>query len=383
MTVILTGSTGSLGAYLLDRLLVNPKVERVICLNRSKDAQQRQIENHLSRGLPTVFDPARVEFWQCDLSAPAFGLKAEDYTHLTSNVTHVLHNAWSVDFNKHLSSFEPNIRGVRRLVELACNSTYDATIFFVSSMSVVANWGTVAGALAKVPETIIEDWRVAKMGYGQSKLVSERLLAEATEVSGIATAICRVGQVAGPVLHGMNGEWNKQEWLPSLIASSKFLRQIPKTLGPVENVDWVPVDWLAQIIVELLPLLSYSRIDSSKKSKNTTAVYHLVNPTSVPWASLLPTVTQHLGPGVATVDFVEWVNKLKESSTKGGSQENPAAKLMPFFDNLQDKAIRFPKSHAATLDTKLTVQCSESMEMLGKVTPEWMELWMKQWAFDR
>jgi nucleoside-diphosphate-sugar epimerase len=170
MTVILTGSTGSLGAYLLDRLLVNPKVERIICLNRSKDAQQRQIENHLSRGLPTVFDPARVEFWQCDLSAPAFGLKAEDYTHLTSNVTHVLHNAWSVDFNKHLSSFEPNIRGVRRLVELACNSTYDATIFFVSSMSVVANWGTVAGALAKVPETIIEDWRVAKWAMDNRSL---------------------------------------------------------------------------------------------------------------------------------------------------------------------------------------------------------------------
>ena len=236
-----------------------------------------------------VVDPARVEYWQCDLSAPTFGLIAEDYTHLTSNVTHVLHNAWSVDFDEHLSSSEPNIGGLQRLVEFACNSTYDVTIFFVSSASVVVNWGIVAGALAKVPETIIEDWRVPKMGYGQSKHFSERHLAEATKVSSIATAICRVGQVARPVLHAVNGEWNKQEWIPGLIASrysySRYRRRLDRWKMSTGCRS------TAQIIVELMPLQSHSRIDSSNKSKNTTAVCHLVNPTSVPWASLLPTVT--------------------------------------------------------------------------------------------
>lgn len=37
LTVILTGSTGSPGSYLLDCLLANPQVTKVICLNRGVD----------------------------------------------------------------------------------------------------------------------------------------------------------------------------------------------------------------------------------------------------------------------------------------------------------------------------------------------------------
>lgn len=53
LTVVLTGSTGSLGSYLLDALLAEPKVAKVYCLNRSHDAGQRQLESMSSRGLNT------------------------------------------------------------------------------------------------------------------------------------------------------------------------------------------------------------------------------------------------------------------------------------------------------------------------------------------
>ncbi len=52
------------------------------------------------------------------------------------------------------------------------------------------------------------------MGYGESKYVAEQLLERAGKTSGVAAAVCRVGQLAGPVVK--QGVWNKQEWLPSV-----------------------------------------------------------------------------------------------------------------------------------------------------------------------
>ena len=383
MHVILTGSTGSLGAYLLDALLAHAAVERITCLNRSDDAEQRQKSNHSSRGLSTDFPPSRVDFLQYDLSAPWLGLITPAYFYLTSEVTHVVHNAWPVDFNLHLSSFEPHIRGVGQLIDFVAHCKYDAELFFISSISVASDWGAVAGARAQVPEMILEDWRLASMGYGQSKLVSERLLAEASKISGIRTSVCRVGQVAGPVLRGTKGAWNKREWLPSLIASSKYLRKVPKDLGPMEVIDWIPVDWLGKIIVELLPAQWMASLGSEvREERAKTAVYHIVNPSHATWASLLPTATRHFPNDVLRVTFLDWVSALQQSASKGESlSENPAVKLLPFFERLQDKALRFPRARAATLDMQQTARHSESLMRLEPVSPMWMELWMKQWAF--
>lgn len=243
------------------------------------------------------------------------GLPTSTNHRLALEKVHVLHNAWSVDFNRHLTSFEPRIHGVRQLVECACKCTYDAVIFFVSSMSAVANWGLVAGARAKVPEMILEDWHLAKIGYGQSKLISERILAEASKRCGIRTALCRVGQVAGPVLRGEQGRWREQECLPNLIASSKFLEKIPETLGPLGGIDWVPVDLMAQIIVKVVAG-HLPESDKTRKRK-TAAVYQVVNPHSAPWASVLTTVIEGLGVDVSVIKFTEWVTAPKRSATRG------------------------------------------------------------------
>ena len=62
----------------------------------------------------------------------------------------------------------------------------------------------------------MQDLSVASsMGYGQSKLISERLLDEAARVSGVGSAVCRVGIIAGPVERPA-GMWSKHEYIPSV-----------------------------------------------------------------------------------------------------------------------------------------------------------------------
>ena len=119
---------------------------------------------------------------------------------------------WPVNFNWTLSSFEPSIAGVRNLAILAANSAFNAFVLFISSVASVGGWK----GSEEIPETPIQDLTVAaNMGYGQSKLIAECLLDKASEISGVRSAICRVGIVAGPVEQEL-GMWNKSEYIPSV-----------------------------------------------------------------------------------------------------------------------------------------------------------------------
>jgi nucleoside-diphosphate-sugar epimerase len=410
--VLLTGSTGSLGAYLLESLLSNPQILRITCLNRSSNAAERQRTNHTLRGLTTKFPTNRVEFLTCDLATDtkhdhtnSLGLDdstGTKYKELLQNVTHLIHNAWAVDFNRHFSTFGPQIQGVRNLIEFTRQCALHPRLFFMSSVSVAGRWGAMPGALAEVPEIVLEDWRLAKMGYGQSKLVAERLIAEAVIGYGIDAAICRVAQVGGPVLRGRKGEWSRNEWLPSLIASSKTMGLIPATLGPMETVDWLPVDIVAEICVELL----FSGVDGMiegrkneaeernvakrimrlRKKTKTVRVWHVVNPNTTTWTSILPSIIDSMNCDIEPVDFVKWVDELeRRDKLQQGNGEGvsgfPAAKLLSFFDDLRDKALRFPRTPSATLATKETVKHSKTMAKTPAVSPSWLQLWVKQWDF--
>ncbi len=52
-------------------------------------------------------------------------------------------------------------------------------------------------------------------GYNSSKQVSELIIEDAVTSSGLQAAICRLGQIAGPV-KSTKGMWGKQEWLPTV-----------------------------------------------------------------------------------------------------------------------------------------------------------------------
>lgn len=123
-----------------------------------------------------------------------------------------------MDFNLSLESFEPHVAGVRALIDLSSQSQKKAPILFTSSVSTLGNWPTKHPG-EKVPEKAFHDFAIPlAMGYAESKYVAELLLEDAVNESGISAAICRVGQLAGPVSKG--GMWNKQEWLPSVSSLS-------------------------------------------------------------------------------------------------------------------------------------------------------------------
>ena len=215
------------------------------------------------------------------------------------------------------------------------------------------------------------------MGYAQSKLVSEQLLASAAALGSVPASICRLGQIAGPVLRGKLGMWGKREWLPSLITSSRYLGVVPADLGPGNEIDWVPVDLLADVVVNLA-LGPYPH--------GTAGVHHIVNPHKVLWSEGLSQVLTTYFADARVVPFIEWVDCLAKSAEQGTTtttdiEKNPAIKLLPFFQTLQAITKAAPESKSVTLDTTETERMSHELSSIGPVTETWMRLWFEQWGY--
>ncbi|KAL8811466.1 MAG: hypothetical protein Q9200_001786 [Gallowayella weberi] len=380
--VILTGSTGSLGSYLLDTLTQNPSISRVYCLNRSPKSSHRQRDSQVLKGLHTDFQ--KVTFLQWNPSIPQFGLDRSDYETLLMDVTDIVHNAWEVNFNLPIESFEPHLSGVQQFVEFSLKSANRAHIFFISTLGTVSNYQAL-DQQTLVPEKPIEQWSSAEeAGYPQSKLVAERILLNASRAHGVHATICRVGQIAGPT--GRQGVWQEQEWLPSLVASAKYLRTIPRSLGPMDVVDWIPVNLVAKIVEEL----SASERESTavegtngaghreKEEDAGLSVVHVVNPKKTTWQNLLPIIQEQI-PDVQVTEYSTWVAALRQSLSDGPKDvnDNPAVKLLPFFEGIE-MGMTDAKG-GVTLDTRCSEAKSQTMRGLQQVGSEWMVNWMRQW----
>ncbi|KUJ09297.1 uncharacterized protein LY89DRAFT_690344 [Mollisia scopiformis] len=371
-SLILTGTTGSLGSYLLAQLQTLPpsRLSKIYCLNRSADARERQEQSNRVRGLNTDFDE-RVDFLQADFSEPDLGLGEQKYAELLRNGTVIIHSAWKVDFNLTLESFEPQIQGVRNLLDFSTKSTKRTPVIFISSISTALNWLDINPS-ETVPEEIIQDFAAPeKIGYGESKFVSEHVLDNYSNTTGLTTAVLRTGQIAGPLTE--KGFWNKQEWFPSLVASSKYLGALPATLGSMEVLDWIPVDLLSSIMIELTEQI----LEQDDRGTSQTSVYNLVNPKAITWSEVRTDVQNFVGVE-KTVTLKEWVSMLEQSSRekKGAVVEtNPAVKVLDFFQLMSEK----DTERVSRYEFGRLVQDSPTASEMTAVSAAWLKLWVRQW----
>lgn len=357
-TILLTGSTGSLGAYLLDILEKSPNVAKIVCLNRATNGgKDKQPEISASRGLSTTYH--KTEFLQADLSLADFGLSQATYSSLLSSADQVVHNAWPVNFNMAVESFDTVIHGVRSLVDFANAASKNVSIVFLSSIGTVDGWMESS----PIPETQLTDFKLASGGYGQSKLISSLILDAARERSGVPSANIRVGQIAGS--RGEKGLWNKQEWLPSIVASSVKIGKLPDGIGGLSAVGWMPIEDVAAAVVE---------IGQSRE----TGYFNLTNPKVGEWSSLTPVVTEYYsskGKSIELVSFKDWIDAVEGAGEEG----NPAYKLLGTYRGLH--AVTEAGKTYAGYKTDRSQRASEAVREMGVVTGELFSHWLDQWAF--
>ncbi|KAI2602180.1 acetyl-CoA synthetase-like protein [Hypoxylon sp. NC1633] len=371
-TVLITGSTGMLGSYMLDIMARDPTVKKVICLNRTGDGgAERQAQLVKDRGLSADYT-SKTEFLHVDMSRRDFGLPHEVYGRLLAEADRFIHNAWPVNFNIPVESFDPHLRGVRNVADFASSSSKRMAVTFISSIGTVDRWDMNDGL---IPEERLEDLSLPSLGYGRSKLIGSLILEDVAKAGDFPAAVIRVGQIAGP--QSEEGVWNAHEWLPSIIASSLHLGALPSHLGIMNRVDWTPVESIASLVLEV------GGVSQKVAAQDISGYFHGVNPSTTTWDKLAPSVQAFYGSDRISelISFGDWVQRLEQSQSDATQalDKNPGVKLL---DTYRDMSGAYEAGQQPIVfEMKRTMERSPTMRSAGVITPELMTLWCKQWNF--
>ncbi|TEY39882.1 hypothetical protein BOTCAL_0448g00080 [Botryotinia calthae] len=373
--VILTGSTGSLGSYILRKLMQDKSVSHIYCLDRTSSAHSRHLENNKKNNESTDFPTSKVTFLKTDLSKPDFDLNNETYKQIQNSATDIIHSAWPVNFNLSLETFKPQLDGIINLLSLISATPHHVSLLFISSISSILGLESTS-----IPEKIIEDISAPlQMGYAESKFISERVLDHAAKKLSVDIKIARVGQIAGPAY--TSGVWNKSEWMPSLVVSSFNMGFVPENLGSDEmKLDWVPIDILSSSLVDLV----FNR--DPKASESGARVFHPLNQNPTTWNTLLPIILDtlnFLNPNatITSVPYTTWLQKLKDTTRENASsttelegilEKYPAIKLLEFFETL-------PETKWSDKDVGKAIEASVHLKGLRGIEGAWMKKWVEGW----
>ncbi|KAL4734330.1 hypothetical protein BDV11DRAFT_209474 [Aspergillus similis] len=326
--IVVTGATGSLGCHVVAKLSALPDVQKIYCFvraNSTLDAYGRLLGSLRTRRVyDTLSTSAKNKLiaLPSDLALPTLGLDTTTYNTLTSTLTDIIHCAWSVNFNLHLSSFEKdNIAGIRHLANLCLRAQRPApaTLNFCSSISAV-----VRSPEPSIPESLPSSLAHAQaMGYAQSKLVAEHLCVKAYQQTGLRARVLRIGQVIGDT---ENGIWNTTEAIPLMIQSATTIGALPKL---DEFHRWLPVNTVAGVIVDIA--LSESDANGPKDAQ---AIYNIISPYPFHWTTDLLPCLRDAGLDFEELDIRAWLKRLRESSPDPVT--NPPIKLVDFWTGKYD-----------------------------------------------
>lgn len=335
--MLLTGATGTVGSYILARLLQHADVSMVFCPVRGENPTLRLQRSLQDRDL-SLSRFEKVIVLPSDLSQPELGLSPQEYGTIIANLTHTIHCAWPVNFKISLQSFEPHITGVRNLLQLSLAAQQYRPTYFVFCSSITVTTGSPAHT--KIPEGPIRDLsHCSGLGYGRSKLVAELIVQAAVDKAGANATILRIGQVIGDQRSGF---WNEREMIPMIIRSGLRMCALPRLSM---NCQWLPVDTLADTILDITSInaaaaiqstrgkiawfspatgdpISYARSPVGLEAMRGELVYNVCSPHSFSWTSeFLPTLS-NAGFKFQTIPYDDWIARLRTTSFSTSSRSS-------------------------------------------------------------
>ncbi|KAI9674800.1 MAG: putative NRPS-like protein biosynthetic cluster [Caeruleum heppii] len=372
--VLLTGSTGSLGSSILHSLVRDPSVSQVLCLNRKapvmsankgRDMRMRQVKANEKTGLTLSANAWRnIRLMEAIFDRPRFGLEVDEYNALKS-ATHIIHNAWPMDFHRSLGSFETHIQALCSIIDLALHSTITCTprILFTSSIAVVARYPDEVGKAA-VPEHMMSERPgvTAPFGYAEAKWVCEQLIHRAMSVHPhtLEASIVRVGQLSGSTVAG---SWNSAEHIPAMCKSSQTLRALPDIHG---TLSWIPVDVAGQTMKEIL----------LQSVEPLAPAYHLENPRRQQWHTIVLNLKAALEHEhrreIAVVPWETWLELVR---TGPDPDRNPALKVERFLK----EEFRALASGEVVLDTTGAQRVAPSLASAPEISPNLITKYVAFW----
>ncbi|AZQ38051.1 SDR family NAD(P)-dependent oxidoreductase [Streptomyces cyaneochromogenes] len=316
-TVLLTGATGFLGAFLLRDLLRGTRA-RVHCLVRAADeaaAWQRLRANLEWYGLQDEVDFARVTVLVGDLSEPCLGLGEAEFDDLARTVDAVYHAGAHVHWLRPYTELKAtNVRGTEEILRLAARHR-TVPVHHVSTVGVFPKALTEGVPVREDDPT--GPARELPTGYVQSKWVAEQMIGLARE-RGLPVSVYRVDVVSGD---RVNGACQTQDFVWLSLKGLLQAGAVPEGLSAA--VHPVPVDYVSEAILTM-----------SRQEKAAGGTFHLSNPSSLDFAACVEHF-RSAGYGLAELGWDEWYARVASDT------DNAMNPLLDAFEVLATDSRRF------------------------------------------
>jgi thioester reductase-like protein len=350
--ILLTGSTGFLGAYLLAGQLQRWPELRVRALVRCDSEAEGldRIRTNLERyQLWQEGWQRRLEVVPGDLAQPQFGLDPQAFAALASGLGGILHNGAQLSQMASYGQLAPaNVGGTREVLRLA---SLDRPLA-VQMISSVAVFEATAYRNRVILETDdLAEWRGIHLGYSQTKWVSERLVLAAA-AQGLPVSVYRPPLIGGD---SRSGAWHQDDLLHRLLQGCLELGLAPDLAW---ELDLVPVDYVADAVTAL-----------AWRADAVGRCFHLQHPQPVMLTDLLGRLNEG-GAGLEVVPMGHWLNAI---------DANPANPLYPlrafFHQRWGDDQLTYPELNQLGLRARPRAEATvATLAALGVSCPRFDEL---------
>ncbi|KAI1001942.1 L-2-aminoadipate reductase large subunit [Podosphaera aphanis] len=338
LTVLLTGATGFLGAYIIREILCRTKIRfRIIAhvrgVKNPEAGLTRLRQSLLGYCIWQDSWEGRLSCVVGDLSKPKLGVSPEVWEKLACDVDIIIHNGATVHWVKRYPDMKAsNVMSTIDAMSL-CNEGKRKSFTFVSSTSVLdtdyyvslSDRNLVTGRNALLESDSGHGSRHGlTTGYGQTKWVSEQLILEAGR-RGLRGSIVRPGYILNDEETGV---CNTDDFLIRMLKGCVQLSSRPRIIN---TVNAIPVNHVARLIVAA----SLNALPPSPPTADQpTNSVHVIHGTAHPRLRMneFLAALEYYGYAIPEVDYDTWKKDLENYVSAGGQEKDREQHaLIPLF----------------------------------------------------
>ncbi|KAI9708162.1 MAG: putative Hybrid PKS-NRPS biosynthetic cluster [Bogoriella megaspora] len=343
-TVVITGATGFLGQAILNRMVQDLGIDKIIAIAIRQNPS----------ALPTIFSHPKVEVYTGDLSLPRLGLSEVQASEVFAEADAVVHNGADVSFLKTYRTLaKPNVESTKELVKLCLPRRLP--LHFISSASVAHLSGKAVFGEESVAS--FEPPKDGSDGYTSSKWASERFLERVSEKFLLPIWVHRPSSVTGVNAPAL-------DLMTNLLNFSKKMHKVPNSPAWKGSLNFVSVENAAHWILDEV------KHDNTHNSGTVKYVYESGD-LEIAVQDMQRSLEKQTGERFQTLSVQEW--------TKAAVAEGLDALLAEYLLGASEVPIVFPKLLKAKLPPlppmpveapkapARTLRKSKSSTMLGAV----------------
>ncbi len=299
--ILLLGSTGYLGTYLLKELLdkTTAKIYTIVRDTDIKSAKERVRDKMSFSFKGDIFSEYadRIIVIKGEITEDKFNLNNKEYEKLTKTIDCVINSAAKVaHYGKYEDFYKINIETVERIVQFVRDGI-EKDIHHISTKAVAL--GKIDGKdNALFTEYDYDMGQKIDNYYVETKKEAEKIIKNA-RAEGINASIYRVGDIAFDSRNGRFQENIDENFVYLLIRSFSKLGYVPEL--NFEFFDFAFVDYVSEAIIKLLT-----------RSSLNNEVFHILNPNGISLKEFLE-MSKGVGMDVKGMEFGEFMGYLHDN----------------------------------------------------------------------